>query len=148
MMGVIVMFASIEHLQDPLGALRKVNGCLSENGLLLLSTGVWGCFNQVVAGKAWGIIAPEGHLYYFSKRMMRMFLEKAGFSQLTLETNSTLINTPTKNRLLVRLFNNWLTHHLRINYLAHKLRLGDEMFIIAKKLTSSGPASGVRARAC
>ena len=89
-MDIVVMLAAIEHLHDPLGVLRKVNTSLSHRGLLLLSTGVWGCFNQILAGRAWSIIAPEGHLYYFSKRTMRMFLERAGFRVLELETNSAL----------------------------------------------------------
>src|ERR1043165_846533 len=143
-MDVVIMLASIEHLQDPLDALRKVNACLSEGGLLLLSTGVWGCFNQVTAGKAWGIIAPEGHLYYFSKRTMRMFLEKAGFSILVLETNGALINELTKNDLLVRLFNNRVTVKFRIHNLVKKLRLGDEMFVIAKKVASPNASSEIQ----
>lgn len=136
-MDVIVMFASIEHLQDPLDTLMKVNNCLSEGGLLLLSTGVWGCFNQVIAGKAWGIIAPEGHLYYFSKRTMRMFLEKAGFNTLSLETNAALINELTQNRFLVWLFNNRIASRLSIHHYAEKWRLGDEMFVIAKKVATA-----------
>jgi 2-polyprenyl-3-methyl-5-hydroxy-6-metoxy-1,4-benzoquinol methylase len=139
-MDVIVMFASIEHLQDPLWTLRKVSDRLAEGGLLLLSTGVWGCFNQIVAGKAWGIIAPEGHLYYFSKRTMRMFLEKAGFRTLSLETNAALINELTQNRFLVRLFNNQITRRLRIYHYTEKWRLGDEMFVISKKVLPADDA--------
>jgi SAM-dependent methyltransferase len=133
-MDVIVMLATIEHLQDPLGVLGKVNACLSEGGLLMLSTGVWGCFNQIVAGKAWKLIDPEGHLYYFSKQAMRMFMDRAKFRVLKLETNSTLINPLTKNKFLVKVFNNSLTGMLRVSSIAGKLGLGDEMFIVAQKV--------------
>jgi 2-polyprenyl-3-methyl-5-hydroxy-6-metoxy-1,4-benzoquinol methylase len=136
-MDVIVMFASIEHLQDPLGTLQKVNRCLSEDGLLLLGTGVWGCFSQVVAREAWPIIAPDGHLYYFSKRTMRMFLEKAGFLPLSLETNTALMNIATKNKFLVWLFNNRVTARLGIPEFVEKRRLGDEMWIISKKVAAA-----------
>lgn len=132
-MDVFVMLAAVERLRDPLGVLRKVNTYLSHGGLLLLSTGVWVCFNHVVAGMAWSIIAREGHLYYFSKRTMRMFLERAGFRVLELETNSALVNTLTKSNFLVKLFNNRFTRRLRIPAMVQRLRLGDEMFVIARK---------------
>ena len=130
---VFVMFAVIEHLHQPLEALVKINHHISDGGLLLLSTGVYGSFNQRVAGEAWQIIAPQGHLFYFSKTTIRRILEKAGFSVTRLETNSALVNVLTKNRLLVRFFNNWITRLLQIPLLTRKMKLGDEMFIIAKK---------------
>lgn len=74
-MDIVVMLAMIEHLRDPLRVLLKVNDSLSKRGLLLLSTQVWGCFNEISAGTAWSIIGPDGHLYYFSKCAMQMFLE-------------------------------------------------------------------------
>jgi len=123
-MDAFVMLATIEHLQDPLSVLRKVNACLS--------------FNQIVGLKAWSIIAPQGHLYYFSKRTIRMFLEKAGFLMLTLETNSALINELTKNKLLVKLFNNPITSLLMVPRITQRSRLGDEMFIISRKVMPIG----------
>jgi len=55
-----------------------------------------------------------------------------------LETNGALINPLTKNRLLVFLFNNPLFGLLGIPHITRKLRLGDEMFVIARKLTPIG----------
>jgi SAM-dependent methyltransferase len=131
-LDVFVMLASIEHLQDPAGALRFAREHLRPGGVLFLSTGVWGSFNQRIAGTTWGIILPKAHLYYFSKRTLRMALEKAGFEVVRLDTNSFLINTLTANRVLVRLFNNRIVNHLRIPLLVERFKLGDEMFILAK----------------
>jgi 2-polyprenyl-3-methyl-5-hydroxy-6-metoxy-1,4-benzoquinol methylase len=134
-MDAVVMFATIEHLRDPSSVLRRINHCLSDGGLLLLSTGVWGSFNQRVAGRAWSIVAPEGHLYYFSKQTIRRMLDKLGFTVLELETNSALVNPLTRNRLLVAMFNNRFVRPLGV--IAQVLRLGDEMFIISKKTKSA-----------
>lgn len=128
-----VMLATIEHLPDPRGTLKHASRLLAPRGLLLISTGVWGCFNHRVAGTRWTIIAPEGHLYYFSKRTLRKLLERAGFEQLCLWTNGALVNTLTDSRFLVRLFNNRFTDLLRLGWFVSKLGLGDEMFVIARK---------------
>jgi SAM-dependent methyltransferase len=131
-LDVFVMEACIEHLPDPLAALRTAHEQLVPGGLLFLSTGVFGSFNQRFAGKRWGIIEPEAHLYYFSKDTIRQALELAGFDLLLLETNELLVN-PTTRSLLAPLFNNRVTQFLRFGALVRRLRLGDEMFVVTRK---------------
>lgn len=133
-MDVIVMLAVIEHLHDPLAALRNAREQLVPGGLLLLSTGVWRCFNHRVAGTAWGIIAPDGHLYYFSKQTMRATLAKAGFEVLLLTTNQALVNPLTEKPALVHALNNRLVSASRLPRLVERLALGDEMFVIARRV--------------
>jgi 2-polyprenyl-3-methyl-5-hydroxy-6-metoxy-1,4-benzoquinol methylase len=130
---VFVMLAVIEHLHDPLGALRVAHDQLTPGGTLFLSTGVWRSFNHRLAGTAWSIIAPEEHLYYFSKRTIRRVLERADFEVADLRTNEALVNSLTKNRTLVRVFNNRPLAYARLPKLVGRLRLGDEMFVIASK---------------
>jgi SAM-dependent methyltransferase len=131
-LDVFVMEACIEHLPDPLAALGAAHGHLVPDGLLFLSTGVFGSFNQRIAGKRWGIIEPEAHLYYFSKQTIRSALELAGFEVLLVETNEFLVNPTTRSRL-APLFNNRVTKLLRVGPLVRRLRLGDEMFVVARK---------------
>lgn len=132
-LDVFVMEACIEHLPDPLAALEAAHGHLASGGLLFVSTGVFGSFNQRVAGKRWGIIEPEAHLYYFSKRTLRRFLDRTGFDVLLLETNEFLVNPLTRSRI-APLFNNRVTKWLRVGPLVRRLGLGDEMFVVARKL--------------
>ncbi len=104
---------------------------------------MFGSFNQRVAGRKWQIIAPEGHLYYFSKRTLGQSLAKAGFEVCHLETNSALINPLTHSPLLVKLFNNRYATRLKLPQITQALRLGDEMWMIARKVrpvASSGEA--------
>jgi 2-polyprenyl-3-methyl-5-hydroxy-6-metoxy-1,4-benzoquinol methylase len=132
-LDAMVMLAVIEHLPDPFGALEQARELLAPSGLLLLSTGVFGSVNHRVAGRGWTIIAPEEHLYYFSKGTLRRLLEKAGFEVVQLETNGFLINPLTRQRPLVYLFNNRITHALGLERLTKALRLGDEMFVLARR---------------
>lgn len=131
-LDVFVMEACIEHLSDPMAALSAAHRRLAPDGLLFVSTGVFGSFNQRIAWKRWGIIEPEAHLYYFSKGTIRKLLDRAGFDVLLLETNEFLVNPLTRSPL-VYLFNNRVAKLIRLGPLVRKLRLGDEMFIVASK---------------
>lgn len=129
---VFVLEATIEHLPDPLGTVSTAAEHLADDGLLFLSTGVFGSFNQRVAGKRWGIIEPEAHLYYFSKKTVRRLLDQAGFEIVELETNQFLVNPLTRSPLAL-ILNNRITQALHLGRLVQRLRLGDEMFIVARK---------------
>jgi 2-polyprenyl-3-methyl-5-hydroxy-6-metoxy-1,4-benzoquinol methylase len=132
-LDVIVMLAVIEHLHDPMAALRMALDQLAPGGVLLLSTGVWRSFNHRIAGTAWSIIAPDAHLYYFSKRTMKACLERAGFDVVYRTTNGALVNPLTKRRRMVLLFNNRLVAWSGIPRLTARFALGDEMFVIARR---------------
>lgn len=137
---VFVLEATIEHLPDPLGTVTTAAEHLIDDGLLFLSTGVFGSVNQRVAGKRWGIIEPEAHLYYFSKKTIRRLLDQAGFDVVELETNQFLVNPLTRSPLAL-LLNNRVTQSLRVGRLVERLRLGDEMFIVARKRPRTPAAS-------
>jgi 2-polyprenyl-3-methyl-5-hydroxy-6-metoxy-1,4-benzoquinol methylase len=76
---VILMGDVIEHLPDPLGALRCVRSLLRPGGIALIST-------PDVAGWAARAlqVKPEEHLYYFTPATMRRALTSAGLEVLEL----------------------------------------------------------------
>lgn len=135
-LDAVVLNAVIEHLPDPLGTVEHARTLLRPGGLLFVSTGVFGSFNQRIAGKGWTIIAPEEHLYYFSKQTLTALLARAGLDVVRLETNGFLVNPLTKQRALVYLFNNRVTSALGLGRLTKALRLGDEMFLLASHSAS------------
>lgn len=71
---VICMIGTVEHLADPMKALRSVARLLKRNGLLLITTldieGRLGYFS-------W---KPPEHLFYFSARSLSRLLGAAGFT--------------------------------------------------------------------
>lgn len=95
----VLMGDVIEHLPDPLQALRQVCALLAPGGHVLIST-------PDIAGWAGRTlqVKPEEHLYYFSAGTMRALLEKAGleplevrpydrYKNLTAMTHSTTCGT-------------------------------------------------------
>ena len=75
-----VMFETIEHLQDPIGVLRRVRALLRQRGLLVMSTPNWEAFTRHALGEQWAVISPAEHLYYFSEATLTAALRQAGFS--------------------------------------------------------------------
>jgi SAM-dependent methyltransferase len=75
---VVVMLDVLEHLTDPLGALRRLREAVEEEGLLVLSTVNVSSLHARVRGARWPwFIRP--HLHYFSPQTLREMLERAGF---------------------------------------------------------------------
>jgi 2-polyprenyl-3-methyl-5-hydroxy-6-metoxy-1,4-benzoquinol methylase len=76
---VLVMGDVIEHMQDPVGAIRKAHSLLAEQGVLWISTPNFeSAFSMVMkeADAMWRIVE---HLNYFSFRSLKKWLDIVGF---------------------------------------------------------------------
>jgi len=77
---VITMYHVLEHLVNPLAALRKVLQVLDKDGVLAINGPNLASFDRIWHGKNWRGYALRTHLYYFMPKTYRMILAKAGFS--------------------------------------------------------------------
>ncbi|MBI2911718.1 MAG: class I SAM-dependent methyltransferase [Chloroflexi bacterium] len=112
---VVTMTHVVEHLSDPLGAMRRVHAFLRPGGLVFLSTPNRDSLRARFSGAdAWaqGFDADGTlHTYSFSPRGMRSLLRRAGFSALELrsvpyregnETDFGFLALAWRQRLLAR----------------------------------------------
>ena len=99
-LDVVTMWDVIEHVSDPLEALRTCQQILRPGGTLLLSTVDAGSLYARVTGKAWPWLMKM-HLYYFDRGTMAAYLRKAGFQTMQIRT---------------------YRHTISARYLAYKLR--------------------------
>jgi len=76
---VVVMFDVIEHLAKPFDILRGVFAVQKKDGLLVLSTGDVDSLIAKISRKKWHLFTPPEHLFFFSKRTIRLALEKVGY---------------------------------------------------------------------
>jgi 2-polyprenyl-3-methyl-5-hydroxy-6-metoxy-1,4-benzoquinol methylase len=75
---VIVMLDVLEHLNDPLAALRRLRDVINEEGLLVLSTVNLDGLHARYRGREWPWFI-RSHLHYFSERTLSAMLHAAGF---------------------------------------------------------------------
>lgn len=69
----------LEHLVDPVAALRRFRAALAPDGLLVLSVPDFGGLWARASGARWPFVTPREHLHYFTRRTLRRALEVAGF---------------------------------------------------------------------
>jgi SAM-dependent methyltransferase len=79
----VTMISLIEHLHEPLDALRRCRELLVDGGLLLLKTVNHGGLNRRVLGARWSGYRPPDHLVYFDPATLRRALNRHGFDVLT-----------------------------------------------------------------
>jgi 2-polyprenyl-3-methyl-5-hydroxy-6-metoxy-1,4-benzoquinol methylase len=75
----VVMWDTIEHLEDPMKILSLINHYLAPNGIVAVTTGDWGSVLARVTGKRWRLMTPPQHLFFFTEKGLQAALEKTGF---------------------------------------------------------------------
>ena len=80
----ITMFYVLEHLPDPIGALRKVSALLVPGGTLLLRVPHTTPLVQFLScfGLGGALYDPPYHLYDFSPVVLRKMLQRTGFADV------------------------------------------------------------------
>jgi len=83
----VTLWATIEHLVDPLSVLRSIHENLKPGGIILCDTGLGNiCWEKLLPGHSQWYDAPQ-HMFVFSKKGLVVLLEKAGFEVVHINTN-------------------------------------------------------------
>ena len=75
---VVTMWDVLEHVPDPLSELRECARVLKPGGLLLVNFPDFSSLSARLTGHHWWFLLSN-HLYYFTRRTMRRYLEQTGF---------------------------------------------------------------------
>ncbi len=86
----ITMVSLLEHLPNPVIALKKCYELLTTNGYLILKTVNHQGVNRRILGSGWSGYRPPDHMVYFGPVNLALLLEKTGFSNI--ETRAGLFN--------------------------------------------------------
>lgn len=82
---VVTFIDVLEHLQDPLGALRETNRVLKRNGLVVIRVPNLSSLRIRLVKENWKPFLNE-HLYYFTPVTLDRMLKKAGFGILKIRS--------------------------------------------------------------
>jgi SAM-dependent methyltransferase len=89
---VVVLWHVLEHLSDPVAALRKSRQILKPGGLLVIAVPNFDSLQARMSGRHWFHLDVPRHYYHFGLRVLRRLLESNGFaivnvSHMSLEQN-------------------------------------------------------------
>ncbi len=76
---LIVGWMVLEHLHDPVLALKKLNAWMKPGGSLVLSTPNAGALEARVFRDNWYALHLPNHLYHYTKKTIRLVLSAAGW---------------------------------------------------------------------
>ncbi len=79
---VVSMWDLIEHVSDPQLTLAQAYRVLKPGGYIVLSTGDVESLAALITGRFWHLMIPPLHIYFFSKRTIRSYLQKSGFKNV------------------------------------------------------------------
>lgn len=127
---LVTMNQVLEHVVDPENFVKSVNRIVNKSGYLILAVPyIWGIIPKILRTKWYGLGYGQ-HLNFFSKESIRILLERNGFKVLESKLLSVDYAHPKFPLILNRIAG-------AIMFMTTKLGLGDNLFVIAKKVGGS-----------
>ncbi len=114
---VVTMWDVIEHLDDPMSALKTCHKVLRQGGVVALSTMDIGSLFARIMGRSWPWLMKM-HIYYFDRQTIRAYLNKCGFEVLSMRV---------------------YRHTISVRYLAYKLEAMRGIWRLLGRLLSNVP---------
>jgi SAM-dependent methyltransferase len=133
---VVSFFQVLEHMPDPVAALKDARACLRNDGLLVVETWDRGSAVARLFGRRWQQIAPPSVLWLFDRASLGELLERSGFRMLTIERTSKKISVGWAAGLLADKAPAWLAGGFRkiattpLGRMSINYRLGDLVTVV------------------
>lgn len=89
---LIIAYAIIEHVIDPVAALRKLAMMLTSNGVIFFAVPNFNGALRRLLGDKWLWYIPPYHLHHFTPKSMRLALQSAGLVNSRIATENTATN--------------------------------------------------------
>ncbi len=90
---LVVFQHSLEHIPDPVGAVREACEMLDPGGRLIVDVPNWMSWQRRFFGNRWCMLDMPRHLQHFSPRALNRLAERLGLEPLSVGTSSNAIAT-------------------------------------------------------
>ena len=88
---VVLMLDVLEHLRNPLECLELIYKVLRPGGIVYIITPNAGSASARIWGAEWPHLKPKEHLCLFTRRSMRIIIERAGFELMKISTSRKIM---------------------------------------------------------
>ena len=82
---IVSAFDVLEHVENPIQTLKKINKKMKKNGLIFLTFPHSESLKSKILKEKWPMVAPLSHLHFFSKESTKIMLNKSGFYIVEIE---------------------------------------------------------------
>jgi len=89
---LVVGWMVLEHLHDPVGALRNLARWTRPGGMLAISVPNTGAAEFRLFGSRWYALQLPNHLFHFDRRTLTVLLEAGGWEMVRVQHQRTLAN--------------------------------------------------------
>lgn len=141
---VISFFGVLEHIPDPMNALKICNSLLTKNGIIAILVPNYNSVStyvQKLTKKPSRHLLPHSHIMLFSEKSLKIAVEKSGFKPHAIwiwgsDSIELLkyMHSMDKNFLKSQLCKTMISNINAIQNIFDKEKSGDEMLMIAKKI--------------
>jgi len=80
--GVLTMFHVLEHMIDPVTALKRAVSLLMPGGLLFIELPNWNSAGRIIRKAAWAQLRPPEHINFFTPRSLQQVVKQVGLDVL------------------------------------------------------------------
>lgn len=84
----VVMNHILEHVEDPLKVMKKINKILKKDGVVLIDVPNFASLSSKILKKRWPYILVNEHNYHFTPQTLKKLTQKAGLKTLTVKSRS------------------------------------------------------------
>ena len=135
----------LEHLNDPVTYLKKINTIMKKNGKIFLTFPHSRSFKSIYLKDRWSMVAPFGHVNFFSRTSATIMLENSKF-KVVLIKDFSYVEKRRLIRNILKLPINLVKDLLYLNFKNFVLRIeeailnildlinGDQLKVVAIKL--------------
>lgn len=116
----VTMHAVLEHISEPIDALKEVHRILKERGELIISVpNIWN-WERTFFGKFWWAWDIPRHLWHFSPTSLKRLLKKAGFGDIKIRHKADMYDFPGNMKNMLK---DIFPQHAFLNVLGEKDKL-------------------------
>jgi SAM-dependent methyltransferase len=92
--GLVTMWHVLEHVLDPVAALKRSYELLRPGGQLFIELPSWNSLGRIARGSSWARLVPPEHLNYFTAQSLRRAMAGVGFRLITSSTHYRCVSDP------------------------------------------------------